>query len=219
MFVFPFDLKRAEPTSSLISPHTDENSSETTAFCSIMSTVICSSHTARPSCSHTTWGAGSGVKPINHIGDPQFTFTFLHLWLWVTSRYVQEPTCLCHLVAPPDQHHLMVLCTQDGTHAKRLSQKSPRVSKLGLSHLTQLWHSLGPVGPQIVLVAGETKSQGEGGLRLFIYWLLGSFPLVLTFVGFIQTPQRRVVQRIPSREILPPVCPTVRFTVLLTLCL
>lgn len=53
---------RLKRTSSLISTHTDENSSETTAFCSIMSTLICSSHTAWPSCSHTTWGAWQWYK-------------------------------------------------------------------------------------------------------------------------------------------------------------
>ncbi|KAF3838548.1 hypothetical protein F7725_010316 [Dissostichus mawsoni] len=42
------------PTSSLISAHTDKNSSETTGLCCIMSTLICSSHTAWPSRSHTT---------------------------------------------------------------------------------------------------------------------------------------------------------------------
>lgn len=157
-----FQWWAVRPTSSLISAHTDENSSETTALGFIMLTLICSSRTVWPRRSHTAWRGQKWFK-ITHqnINDSSFTFIWLHLWLWVTSRHVQEPACLCHLLTPPDQHHLTIGCTQDATHTQRLSQQRQRIAELRFSQLTELCHSTRPVCSQVVFVAGQAQSESE----------------------------------------------------------
>ncbi len=92
----------------------------------------------------------------------------LHLWLWVTSGDVQEPPCLCHLLAPPDEHHPAVTCTQDAAHTQRLSQQRQRIPELRLSAPAELRRSTRPVGSQVVLVACQAQSQSEERPRFWI---------------------------------------------------
>lgn len=121
-----------------------------------------------------------------------FTVVPLHLWLWVTTGDVQEPPCLRHRLAPPDQHHLIVVCTQNSTHTQRLSQQRQGVSELCASQLTELRHSAWPVCSQVVLVARQAESQSEERPRLFIAQVFCSFSLIHGPVSSVQTVLSRI---------------------------
>lgn len=78
-----------------------------TAFCSIMSTLICSSHTSRPSCSHTTWGAWQWHEPQQSYQWPSIPFpspSALGDLRVCPGAPLPLPPCGSSWATPPDGH-------------------------------------------------------------------------------------------------------------------
>lgn len=94
--------------------------------------------------------------------DNSFAFRECHLRLWMSARDIQESRCLCHLLAPPDQHHLTISGAQDGAHTQWLSQQRQGVSKLCPPLLAEFRRSTWPVCSQVVFVTRQAHFKSEG---------------------------------------------------------
>lgn len=109
----------------------------------------------------------------------------------MSARNIQESRCLCHLLAPPDQHHLTISSAQNGTHAQWLSQQRQGVFKLCPPLLAELRRSTWPVCSQVVFVTSQAHFQSEGRHQVPVC-IFSTFFLIHRCVAVVQSVLNRI---------------------------